>query len=364
MPVACRNPISHRLGAVARTVSFSGRMERSVQISAKVGVAAGWFFACALGCDTTDVIAIARGGAVAVTPTASDAAAAAAPPEADSATSPQTDSASEPEHQGGGVGPAPAPTGQLDGSVAEPPPLGGICLEPWSDAEGVVALYTFDSDEGRVRIADQVAGFDGRVSGMARTVDGPAGCDRALRFEAGQFLAINDSDRWELDVGSIDLWLWLPVELKGNIGVLSRDERVREEPGHLSLFVGADGRAQLLMQAKNRTDDHSADVVSCSAAPLPREEWVHLGMNFGPPQVELFVDGILADAQGAHTISDAWSCGQPGDFGIAGNNLPWVAGASAIESNDELEDLVYPATGCAIDHLRFSSVRRNFAQPE
>ena len=61
-----------------------------------------------------------------------------------------------------------------------------------------------------------------------------------------------------------------------------------------------------------------------------------------------------------HALTDEWDCGQTGAFGIAGNDLPRVVGRTTFRSDGVLETLEFPASGCAIDHLRISSERRDF----
>jgi hypothetical protein len=198
--------------------------------------------------------------------------------------------------------------------------------------------------------------------GLATTVAGPSCCNRAFSFGAnGQYIVIGDSPSWDVDVGSIDLWLRLPAELSGHVGVLSRDLDGRDQPGHLSLFVDNLGRAIVRIQPQRADLDNSSDAVSCSAGFLPRETWVHLGVNFGSPAVELYVEGRLEQWTGTHAITGDWLCGQPGAYGIAGNDLPWAIGRTPFQSRSALELLEYPAMGCAIDHLRISSQRRDFS---
>jgi len=237
------------------------------------------------------------------------------------------------------------------------------CPGPVAETEGVVALYTFDQDQGRAQVADVVGSHNGAVQlGLAATVDGPEGCDAAFSFGSeGRYIVIDDSPDWDLEVGSIDLWLRLPAELTDNIGVFSRDLDQRQAPGHISLFVDTEGRAVLRVQPQDDELNNSNDAVACSAAALPLDQWVQLGVNFGPPAVELYVDGQLATGEGPHAIIGGWDCGQPGEYGIAGNDLPWVVGRSTFRSVGVLETLEFPASDCAIDHLRISSERRDFA---
>ncbi len=242
------------------------------------------------------------------------------------------------------------------------PDAGTSCPGPLATSEGVVALYTFDGDEGRSQVSDVVGGHNGSVQlGVVATVAGPEGCGRAFSFGANpQYIVIDDSPDWDMDVGSIDLWLWLPATLQDHVGVLARDLSGRDQPGHFSLFVNDQGRAIVRVQPQSADFDNSTDAVACSTALLPRQAWVHLGVNFGPPAVELYVDGVVGRWNGANSITSDWGCGQPGAWGIAGNDLPWAVGRATFESTGILEYLEFPAFGCAIDHLRISNRRRDF----
>jgi len=236
------------------------------------------------------------------------------------------------------------------------------CLGPMTTDEGVVALFTFDTDQGKSRVADVVGGHDGSVQlGAVATVAGPEGCGEAFSFGASeQYFVVDDASAWDLEVGSLDLWLWLPTEMADSVGVLSRDLENRDAAGHFSAFVDSDGRAVVRIQPLEDGLGNDTDAVVCSEAALPRDRWVHLGINFGPPSVDLYVDGEPAAGAGATALSDEWRCGQPGAWGLSGNELPWVVGRTAFRSPTPLEELEFPATGCAIDHLRISRERRAF----
>jgi hypothetical protein len=230
-------------------------------------------------------------------------------------------------------------------------------------SDGVVALYAFEGDEGGTQLLDSVGGHDATVLlGVVASADGPEGCGAAFAFGGeGRYFVIEHSPDWELEVGSFDLWVRLPASSSDHVGILSRDVNERAEPGHLSLFVDVEGRAVVRLQPMDDSSDNFNDAVACSETPLPRERWVHLGVNFGPPQVELYVGGELNDWEGTSAISDEWRCGQREPWGIAGNELPWVVGRSAFRSEEPLETLEFPALDAAVDQLRISSVRRDFA---
>lgn len=251
--------------------------------------------------------------------------------------------------------------GGTEDTIAVPRELVQSCPGLVGSSEGVVALYTFDDDEGRARVTDSVGDHDGAVQqGLVTTVSGPDGCNRAFSFGDDQYFVIDDSPEWDMDTGSIDLWLWLPLQLD-HIGVFSRDLLNRHQPGHISLFVDSEGRGMIRVQPQDSASDDLTDAVLCTAVPIPREQWVHLGINFGPPALELYVDGSLAQFEGPTSISDEWACGQAGSYGITGNDLPWVVGRTTFRSKEVLELLEFPATGSAIDSLRISNTRRAFA---
>jgi hypothetical protein len=236
--------------------------------------------------------------------------------------------------------------------------IGDACPGPASADDGVVALYPFDGDEGRSQVADAVGDHNGSVQqGLVTTVAGPEGCGRAFAFGEQRYVVIDDSPSWDLEAGSIDLWLWLPAELTDHAGVLSRDQQNRDDPGHFTLFVDDAGHA--LARVQPASESGELDALPCSEAVLPREQWLHIGVNFGPPEVELYIDGELVEGLGPSTLRD--ECGQNGPFGIAGNDLPWVLGRATHHSEGILDTLELPATGFAVDHVRISSVRRDFA---
>ena len=195
--------------------------------------------------------------------------------------------------------------------------VGSDCPGPVAANEGVVALYTFDGDEGRSQVADSAGDNDGVVqSGLATTVDGPEGCSRAFSFGAGdRYIVIDDTPLWDLEVGSIKSWLWLPAELPNHVGVFSRDRSGREESGHISLFVDVEGRAEIRVQPRDDSSDNSTDAVACSAALLPRQQWVHLGVNFGPPAVELYVTVCSRNGRGLTQSPTNGSAGNRASMG-------------------------------------------------
>jgi formate dehydrogenase major subunit/formate dehydrogenase alpha subunit len=219
---------------------------------------------------------------------------------------------------------------------------------PMAD-DDTVALYRFDGD-----LLDSV-GTNHGISGGESFVSGAVDCDSALTnlvFDTNRVVIPNSAD-WELATGSIDFW-FRPVADNGRFGILSRDATGRDFPGHLTLFQYERGLAV-------RVQTESADAVACTgAATLTDSQWHYVVINFGPPAIELYVDGVLGmSTDTIPIVGSSIVCNTAGAFGIDGNNNPWVVGASSILSDNGLATpLNDPMAGGRIDNLRISSIRR------
>lgn len=226
----------------------------------------------------------------------------------------------------------------------------------------VLALYTLDDED----LTSAAGGPSGSVEGpTSRTswVDGPPGCGRALRFDGGTpegYAVIPDDPAWD-GVASIDLYLRLDGGPGPASGVLSRDAAGETLPGHLTLVRGEDDRLGLRLQRAPET------VELCSAAPLPLDAWVRVGINLGAGGVELWVDGLRADGTEALSGTLSLACSAPDppiEAGIDGNDNPWVLGAGAWGSGEGEATPVDAPARVTMDHLRLSRVRRDYAAGE
>jgi hypothetical protein len=232
-----------------------------------------------------------------------------------------------------------------------------FAMQPCPDADAsTIALYRF---EDAAPAADDAGDRDGNVHNTVQ-IDGPPGCGRAIRFPAGQqaFVDIVDDPVWTLASGSVELW----IRRAGTqpAGILSRDALNTIEDGHLTLVVSGDGRLAVRLQDQAEAGGQ----LVCSDDILPTLTWLHVGINFGPPRVELFVDGRL---QQAFTGTTPAFGGNPTcttnvvrDLGDNGN--PWVLGAETTRGVDGTgaPRNLYFEDG-AVDHLMISAVRRDFA---
>lgn len=255
----------------------------------------------------------------------------------------------------------------VDGSLADAGPPPAPCAPGWLD-EGVFSAYGFDGD-----LADRLdATMHGEarpagVEAVFRTEPGPTpGCDQALTLGGGRFVVIAHRPEWD-EVRSIDFWLLSPNAPFNRGGVISRDASGEARPGHMTLARTRDEQLMLRVQVPPIEGDN--DEKHCSEPTVDLSQWVHVGINLGDPaepesSVELWVDGVRMDAPlVADLMTSAFGCdnGAGDPVGIAGNENPWVVGASSHPSDEGFaEPIEYPHPEGAIDELRFSRVRRDF----
>jgi hypothetical protein len=213
----------------------------------------------------------------------------------------------------------------------------------WADGD-TVALYTFDGDYGSPgTVTDAAAQLDGEIVGDGiKHVEGREGCGRALVFsgEGGHVLIPAAAELESLEQGTIDFWL--RIDGKGEQGVLSRDAANQREPGHLTILVTAERRIRVRLQDSSDNGGAEHEMIS---ERVERNEWHHVAVCFGPPELALYLDGEQQDAEGT-------------SIGIAGNNNPLVLGGASWGSPEgKAEPVVLPLHG-ALDSVRISAVRR------
>lgn len=247
---------------------------------------------------------------------------------------------------------------------------------PYAVDDNVVAHYRFDDPEALW--VDETGDHDGMTySGMPLSLPGPDGCGEALGITPEFAGRVADATAFDLVSGSVDFWVFfaeLPVvkALDETTPLLSRDSAgaVNE---HLTFFVSevdfpAQGRSPGHVIVRHQSMGNAAAV--CSEQPLPEQTWVHVGYNFGPAGMELFIDGVPQAVEAQPIVPGG---GIPTCDGVSNNgsntsfaggleaDLPWYVGASAINSN-KLNQLPtsHMNTG-ALDEIRISDVRRDFS---
>lgn len=224
-----------------------------------------------------------------------------------------------------------------------------------------VALYTFDDDEGGVALTDATGMHHGTlVDGTVSVVPGPEGCGSALAFpeDGNAYAEIPQDPDFLLEQGAVDFWMRpMSTTPQAIQGVVGRDASGRTDPGHLSVWFAPDRTLVARLQ------NEDGEAVRCSNEPLELDQWVHVAVNFGAEGFDLLVDGVRATRTQPivldPTMDEEIACGGGSLLGIAGNDNPWVLGASSHHSMEGTGDPVDSFfRGGAIDHLRISSIRR------
>lgn len=229
-------------------------------------------------------------------------------------------------------------------------------MQPWIDDTGV---------------------HDGALfSGAAESVAGPIGCGRALGVTAGMAGVVEDAPAFDLALGSIDFWVLAP-DVEDTVPLLSRDA-LGADTEHVTIFLSrtedevGDGDARHLI-VRHQSMETAAAV--CSEVPLPVGVWVHVAYNFGPPRMELFIDGVLQESGDIPTVPGGGipACdGRTNDPDLAGDpppfvggiqtTLPWFIAATAQGTDKVTQQPQTFMAGGALDEIRISSVRRNFSE--
>ena len=231
-----------------------------------------------------------------------------------------------------------------------------LACGPMELSAGVIAHYPFETQT----IDDGVGNHDGRLVGTAQALGNASPCGGWLELGPSLYGVIPDSSEWDLAEGSLDLWVRPDAPPPtGSVGILARDAFGKNEAGHILLGYMSDGRIIVRIQA---VDGGGAPDIMCSESALAVGEWVHIGVNFGLPDTQLFIDGIRHQGLGGGSIGpNDYSCNRTVGRGIATNRNPWGIGVALHDSADGSEiPVIDPYTG-AVDELRISSTRRDFS---
>jgi hypothetical protein len=231
---------------------------------------------------------------------------------------------------------------RTDAAIDTPPPN----LACPAHGEMTRALFAFDSST-----ADATGGAPATIVGTVPFVDGPAGCGMALSFtgDLASYVVIQDSPRWDLDVGSLSFWLWVR-SIGVDQGVITRDQSGTAVPGHLNIEVDRGGRLGVRIQTTTATS------VVCSNDVLPLATWVRVRLRLGAPRLELELDGTRQTGTGELEVFLGNPCDAGMPYGIDGNDVPWVIGANTGRSDGMLNGLDQPFDGM-IDHVEVSASR-------
>jgi hypothetical protein len=153
-----------------------------------------------------------------------------------------------------------------------------------------------------------------------------------------------------------------PTPVTGEIqGILSRDAVGTDFGGHISVALGPTGAVWVRMQQIAG----GLSVFRCGAAPLPVDQWVHLGISFGPPEgFRLWLDhqpatgtSVLFEPGGS--IED---CTVAHGLGIAGNDNTLAFGGLLFlaPNSDPAPAIARPFTNGQIDQVHIHSTAHDF----
>lgn len=248
------------------------------------------------------------------------------------------------------------PAALTDGVLADGQPAADAAPPCVAAADpDTVALLTFEGSGATA--VDLTGQHPGTLVGQVARVTGPSDCGNAVEFDelATNYVAIPDAPAWDLDEGSLDFWLRIDTatSAQGVRGLVSRDAKLSVKPGHITLFQMCDGGIAVRLQ------DTTNEYIRCSP-PVALGVWHYIGINFGTGGLQLFVDGSEASRTDLQKCSFDLQCGTTTNKGIAGNDNPWVLGASSGSSNEGQATPVAASFDGAIDSFRVSSVRRVF----
>jgi hypothetical protein len=253
------------------------------------------------------------------------------------------------------------------------PPAGDGGRDATGDAtcgperEGVIAYYPIDGDSETLQITDRGPhGLHGSVSsGFVTTTTGPSTCHEGLLIAEGREVSIPHDDRFQLASGSIDLWVRpIPLSAVSPLRVVIARDLGNNNPGDLTLFEHRLATADLVFVVRLQSGDamnSGGGTYRCSAVTLVAGSWYHVAVNFGPPDLELFVDGALQTSthvttiNGEQIVCGTSTSGQSATQGIDGTPAkPWFVGYGDVFETSIVRR--YLSSG-GIDHVRIGSER-------
>ncbi|MDX2019734.1 MAG: LamG-like jellyroll fold domain-containing protein [Deltaproteobacteria bacterium] len=241
------------------------------------------------------------------------------------------------------------------GSMGQPAPSGcGVAAD-----QDTVALWSFESTN-----ADHTGTYPITWrGGTPGTATGADKCAKAIQMDGKTFGEVNFKTGFAgLTEGAIEMFVWLPPKSNKVHVMLAADARNQKSNGHFVLGYETQGKIVLRMQNAETAPEGSKTFYVCSGANMPANQWIHLGINFGPQGVQMFVNGEIAENKGVHyKHGNEQNCGDNPAWSPAGNGNPLVIGGATNEATEGIADTVIKRFEGRIDQLRISRKRRDFA---
>lgn len=232
--------------------------------------------------------------------------------------------------------------------------------------------YLFDEGGGgTLRNRAPTDAPDGKITTDAVSREpGPCGGALHVPFSVAQsegssptdgYAVIPGAAPWDLQAGSVELWVRFdPMVGSGPQGILSRDAKGQDSPGHFELMRVYENRRNVIAARIQDADDTTHEQYFCSAVGFEDGVWHRIAVNFGgAKRIALCVNGEPVDRRsGGLAVTPEANCGVDTPGGIAGNDEPWVIGANAAASEPSSDAPAYGGLGGAIASLRISGSRR------
>lgn len=234
-------------------------------------------------------------------------------------------------------------------------------------AAEATALWVFDGIDEKV-MPELNAGRNGQVFGSPTLVAGPPGaCGSAMSFPgaAGSYVLVPHDPAWDLSQGSLDFWV-RPGRANGIRGLVTRDHVGAKASGHFGVFLLSQNRLAVRIQEASSAPAGGSVVGLCSDTPLEADAWVHIGINFGAPEAELYINGVRSRYEGTSPDDSTlgnFACGLNSTQGIAGNQEPWIFGASNHQADTSGEVDAF-ARSASFGRIRLSAQRQPFSLRE
>lgn len=248
--------------------------------------------------------------------------------------------------------------GQAGGGPVNPSPTGcGIAAD-----QDTVALWTFES--GSASAPDHTGMFPVTWrGGSPSAAPGPDECSLSVQMNGSLFGEVNFTSGFAgLTEGALEMFVWLPPKSDKIHAILAADAKNQKTNGHFVLGYETQGKIVLRMQNAESAPGGGKTFYMCSGPNMPTNQWIHLGINFGPPSVQMFVNGVIAENEGVHfKHGNQQNCGDNPVWSPADNGNPLVVGGATNEATEGIADTVIKRFGGRIDQLRISRKRRDFA---
>jgi hypothetical protein len=166
--------------------------------------------------------------------------------------------------------------------------VNGLCYAK-IDPEMIVGLWLFDAGNGDVAKDISPNGNNASFNGNPKWVAGKFG--QAISFDgADDYLSAEDSDSLDVAGEAITLLAWI----KGDAWPASWNHVIRKTPENPRIYILGVHSTGLPFTFLKTDVQQYADIQG--KAPLPTQEWIHLGMTYNGEEIAVYVNGEVETA--------------------------------------------------------------------